>query len=87
MAQSFETNYAIIMLNQICQLEQIPQCLKHGVIIPAFKGKGRESLLKNYRGITLTTDFAKVLEIILIERISPILEEAGIPQATQQQTA
>ena len=74
------------MLNQICQLGQIPQCFKHGVIIPAFKGKGRDPLLKkNYRGINLTTVtvFANVLDIILIERISLILDEAGIPQATQ----
>ena len=64
--------------------EQIPKCFKHGVIIPAFKGKGSDPLVKkNYKGITLTSVIAKVFEIILTERISPILEDSGIPQITQ----
>ena len=28
----------------ISQLECIPQCFKHGIIIPAYKGKGRDPL-------------------------------------------
>ena len=73
--------------NRICQLKQIPKCFKHGVIIPAFKGKGRDPLIKkNYRGITLTSVIAKVFEIILTERISPILEDSGIPKLFKQHT-
>ena len=63
--------------NHICQLERIPQCFKN----EAFKGKGRDPLLKkSYRGITLTSVLAKVFEIILLQRINPILEDAGVPQ-------
>ena len=70
--------------NHICQLEHIPQCFKDGVIIPVFKGKGKDPLLtKNYRGISLTSVFAKVFEIILSNRITPTLKAAGIPQPTQ----
>ena len=68
--------------NHICQLERIPQCFKDGVIIPAvFKGKGKDPL--HYRGISLTSVLAKVFEIILSHRITPLLECAGIPQVTQ----
>ena len=70
--------------NCICQLERIPQCFKDGLIVPVFKGKGKDPLLtKNHRGITLTSVFAKVFEIILSYRITPLLEAAGVPQATQ----
>ena len=72
------------IFNCICQLEHIPQCFKDGIIIPVFKGKGKDPLLtKNYRGITLTSVLAKVFEIILSQRITPMLEAAGIPQVTQ----
>lgn len=54
----------------ISQLECI-QCFKKGIIIPVFKGKGRDPLeMKNYRGITLISLFAKVFEIVLVERIN-----------------
>ena len=77
-------NWLCQIYNQICQLEMIPKCFKHGIIIPAYKGKGRDPLLKNnYRGITLTCVMSKVFEIILKERISPVLDDAGIPQVTQ----
>ena len=72
------------IFNHICQLECIPLFFKKGIIIPVFKGKGKDPLLmENYRGITLTSVFAKVFEIILAERIKPILEERNIPQETQ----
>ena len=51
------------IFNCICQLEHIPQCFKDGIIIPVFKGKGKDPLLtKNYRGITLTSVLAKSLK-------------------------
>ena len=72
------------IFNCICQLEHISQCFKDGIIIPVFKGKGKDPLLtKNYRGVTLTSVLAKVFEIILSQRITPVLEAAGIPQVTQ----
>ena len=39
-------NWLCQIFNHICQLERIPQCIKYGIIIPAFKGKGRDPLLK-----------------------------------------
>ena len=80
MVQSSGSGSAI----SICQLECIPQCFNDGVIIPVFKGKGKDPLqTKSYRGIFLTSVLAKVFEMILSYRITPLLEAAGIPQATQ----
>ena len=77
-------NWLCQILNHICTFKQIPDSFKHGIIIPAFKGKGRDPLLrKSYRGVTLTSVMAKVLEVALIQRINPVLEDAGIPQLTQ----
>ena len=68
----------------ICDLKQIPDCFEHGIIIPAFKGKGRDPLLVNsYRGITLTSVLAKVLEILLLNRMRDILDDSQVPQLTQ----
>ena len=77
-------NWLCQIYNHICHLERISQCFKHGIVIPAHKGKSRDPLLKkSYRGITLTSVLAKVLELVLMERISPLLEDAGVPQISQ----
>ena len=77
-------NWLCQIYNNICQHEEIPKCFKHGIIIPVFKGKERDPLLKeNYRGITLTSVLAKVLEITLMQRITPILDDADIQQNSQ----
>ena len=77
-------NWLCQIYNHICHLERIPQCFKHGIVIPAYKGKGGDPLLKkSYRGITLTSVLAKVLELVLMERIGPLLEDAGVPQISQ----
>ena len=62
----------------VCQLEQISSCFKRGIVIPCFKGKGRDPLLlESYRGITLTSVIAKMFEIILLDRMNPTFEDAG----------
>ena len=77
-------NWLCQIYNHICHLERIPQCFKRGIVIPAYKGKGRDPLLKkSYRGITLTSVLANVLELVLMERISPLLADAGVPQISQ----
>ena len=68
--------------NSICDLELIPDCFKHGIIVPAFKGKGK-LLVNSYRGITITSVLAKVLENLLFNRMSNILDDSGVPQLTQ----
>ena len=71
------------VFNQVYELGRIP-CFKHGVVISAYKGKGRDLLLlKSYCSITLTSVFGKVFKIPLLNRMSQILEDAGIPQLTQ----
>ena len=48
------------IFNTIIQLEGIPPCLKLGITVPIFKGKGRDPLNQdNYRGITLTSVVTK----------------------------
>lgn len=60
-------NWLCKVFNSICDLEQIPDCFKHGIIVPAFKGKGKDPLLVNsYRGIRLTSVLSKVLEKLLL---------------------
>ena len=77
-------NWLCKVYNSICDLEQIPDCFKHGIIVPAFKGKGKDPLLVNsYRGISLTSVFAKVLEILLLNRMNVLLDDSGVPQLTQ----
>ena len=77
------TNWLCKAYNSICDLEQIPDCFKHGIIVPAFKGKGRDPLRVNsYRGITLTSVLAKVLEILLLNRMSVILDDSEVATTT-----
>lgn len=65
-------------------LEQIPPCLCNGIVIPIYKGKGRNPLDPNsYRGITLTSTIAKCFEKIILNRMTPILEEQGFPHPSQ----
>ena len=74
------------IFNAILNLEEIPPSLKFGVIIPLYKGKGKDPLLCNsYRGITVYSNLTKLLEIIILERMQPLLEERGLP--LPQQTA
>ena len=72
------------VLNAIVEMEEIPQSFKHSIVIPVFKGKGRDSLKKdNYRGIALTPVIAKLLEFITLACLQPILEELEVPSRMQ----
>ena len=72
------------VFNRILILEQIPAALNEGLIIPIHKGKGKDPFKPgNYRGITLSSVIAKLFEIILLQRLSPLLEEAGVPDFAQ----
>ena len=72
------------IFNSITYFEEIPPCLKEGVIIPIYKGKGKDPLLTNsYRGITLSSVIAKTFEIAMLKRLSPFLEEIGFPDINQ----
>ena len=53
------------VLNAIVELEEVPSATKSGIIIPVYKGSGRD-LVKtdSYRGVTLSSVLAKMLEML-----------------------
>ena len=72
------------IFNAIISLEEVPTCFKEGVIIPVYKGRGKDPLLaSSYRGITLSSIMAKSLEIVILKRMSPFLDEIGFPDVNQ----
>ena len=72
------------IFNRILALEDTPQCMKDGLIIPVYKRQGKNPLLLNsYRGITMSPILCKILEIILLQRLSPLLQDAGSPHMLQ----
>ena len=65
-------------------LEEVPSCLKEGVIIPVYKGKGKDPMVTHsYRGITLSSVIAKAFEIVILNRMSPVLDRLGFPDINQ----
>ena len=57
--------------NHILRLEYIPVNMRRGIQIPLFKGKGTCCLdTDNYTGISLLTNFNKVYEVLIWNRIS-----------------
>ena len=72
------------IINRIVSLEEIPASLNKELIILVHKGKGKERFLQgSYRGITLSSVISKLFEIIILKHISPVLEEAGVPDIAQ----
>ena len=72
------------ILNRIISLEEVPSCLKEGVIIPVYKGKGKDPMVTHsYRGITLSSVIAKTFEIVILNRMSPVLDRLGFPDINQ----
>ena len=56
------------IFNTIANLEAIPSIFKEDILIPIYKGKGKDPLIPtSYRGITLTSVFAKTLELLLLD--------------------
>ena len=66
----------------LCMLEVLT-CFKEGVIL-VYKGKGKDPrLASSYCGITLSSIMAKTLEIVMLNRMSPLLDEIGFPDMNQ----
>ena len=66
------------IFNSIISLEDR---FKEGIIIPVYKGRGKDPLHPmSYRGITLSSIIAKTFEVVILKRMSPILDEQGINQ-------
>ena len=72
------------IFNAIISLEEVPTCFKEGIVIPVYKGKGKDPLLtSSYHGITLSSIMAKTLENVMLNRMSPLLDEIGFPDINQ----
>ena len=72
------------ILNAIKELEVVLDVLKRGLIVPVYKGGGKDPLkVDSYRGVTLTSVVAKVLEFLVLERLQPVFMEAGLPHVNQ----
>ena len=55
-----------------------------GGVVPIYRRQGKDPLLVNsYRGITLSFVLSKILEIILLQRLSPILDDRAFPDQLQ----
>ena len=72
------------VFNRILSLEDIPPSLKEGIITPIYKGKGKDPLLAtSYRGITISSSLSKLLELIILNRLRPFLDEMNVPDHLQ----
>ena len=72
------------ILNDVVVLEVVPEVLKSGIIVPIYKGGGKDPLkIDSYRGITLTSTVSKVLEFLLLERLELVFMEAGLSHVNQ----
>ena len=77
-------DWILQVCNAISVLEEVPVFLKMGIITPVYKGGGKDPLdTNNYRGVTVTSVFAKVLESLLLPRLQCHLANRGIPHTNQ----
>ena len=77
-------DWILHVCNAISVLEEVPVFLKMGIITPVYKGGGKDPLdTNNYRGVTVTSVFAKVLESLLLPRLQCHLANRGIPHTNQ----
>ena len=72
------------IFNAIVGCESIPHSFNDAIIVPVYKGKGRNPLLTtNYRGIALTSVVGKLFERALLYRMIPVLQEKNFPHPSQ----
>ena len=65
------------IFNRILTLEEVPLCLKEGLVTPIYKKQGKDPLLtSSYREITVSSVFAKLLESICIRE--DVLDSRGV---------
>lgn len=58
------------VFNHILTLEEFPECLTEGIVVPIYKRQGKDPLLVNsYHEITLSSGLSNVLEIIRMQKI------------------
>ena len=77
-------DWVLQICNAIIETENIPKSLKTGIITPVYKGGGKDPLNRNsYRGVTLTSVLAKVLEALTLTRLQCHFLERNIPHPNQ----
>ena len=60
-------------------LKVVPSVLKSGVIVPVYKGGGKDPMdVHSYREVALPSVVGKVLEFLILERLQVVLLEAAI---------
>ena len=68
-----------ILYNTIRTREYIPINFRRGVQVPLYKGKNACTLdMNNYRGITLLTNFNKIFEILIWNRLEDWWKRSGV---------
>lgn len=70
------------IFNRILTLKEIPDCMKEGLIIPIYK-RILHRLTAIEGLLSLLHVLSKLLEIILLQRLSSLLEEQGFPDQLQ----
>ena len=74
----------LTVMNSFCRHAHVPQNFKRGIVIPIHKGKGKPLTDPgNYRGITLTSVFCKVFELLLKPVLEKSLLQQDIPDSLQ----
>ena len=56
------------LINQVLSSGEFPKCLKYGVITPIFK-TGSKFEKSNYRPVTVSSVFGKVIEYVMLRRL------------------
>ena len=78
------SSYGYYKWNSIIELETIPDHLNLAIVTPVYKGSGRDPLDQgSYRGISVTPVITKLLELLILARLEPHLEELGVPHPNQ----
>lgn len=66
-----------LLVNLCFETGQFPRTLKTGIVVPLYKS-GEKTNIENYRPITLTSNFAKIIEKIFKNRILCFLDKNKI---------
>ena len=67
------------LFNCILRTEIVPDIWKHSIIVPLYKGKGKDKTdPNNYRPVSLTPSFSKIYEKIILDRILQFLHDEKI---------
>ena len=64
--------------------EAVPIVLKTGILVPVYKGGGKDPLeVDSFQGVTSTSTLTKVLEFLIVDRLQLFLLEPGLPHVNQ----